>query len=285
MKGLSAIRQHPLAATGTAWIALWTLIALLGPWVRPDSSRYANDQQLEHALLEPGSASVRADGTEMTHWLGTDRYGRDYLSRLMAGAGISLGVGAVAVLISLLIGIALGAWAGYRGGWVDAVLSGFIQVVWTLPTLLMVLAITLAFGKGFWQVFVAIGLTMWVDVARVVRGQFISLREQDFVEAARALGIPEGRILFRHMLPNAAGPLIVVAAANFAAAILIEAGLSFLGVGAQIPMPSWGNLVQEHYALITGRHAWLALAPGALIVSVVLSFTWIGDALRSAVSS
>jgi peptide/nickel transport system permease protein len=285
MKGLSAIRQHPLATAGAAWIALWTLIALLGPWVRPDGSRYANDQRLEHALLEPGSTSVRADGTEMTHWLGTDRYGRDYLSRLMAGSGISLGVGAVAVLISLLIGIALGAWAGYRGGWVDAVLSGFIQVVWTLPTLLMVLAITLAFGKGFWQVFVAIGLTMWVDVARVVRGQFISLREQDFVEAARALGIPEGRILFRHMLPNAAGPLIVVAAANFAAAILIEAGLSFLGVGAQIPMPSWGNLVQEHYALITGRHAWLALAPGALIVSVVLSFTWIGDALRSAVSN
>ncbi len=284
MKGLSAIRHHPLASAGAAWIALWTLIALLGPWVRPDGSRYANDQQLEHALLTPGSTSVRADGTEMTHWLGTDRYGRDYLSRLMAGAGISLGVGAVAVLISLFIGVTIGAWAGYRGGWVDALLSGFIQVVWTLPTLLMVLAITLAFGKGFWQVFVAIGLTMWVDVARVVRGQFLSLREQDFVEAARALGLPERRILFRHMLPNAAGPLIVVAAANFAAAILIEAGLSFLGVGAQIPMPSWGNLVQEHYALITGRHAWLALAPGALIVSVVLSFTWIGDALRSAVS-
>jgi peptide/nickel transport system permease protein len=148
----------------------------------------------------------------------------------------------------------------------------------------MVLAITLAFGKGFWQVFVAIGLTMWVDVARVIRGQFLSLRQQDFVEAARALGIPEGRILFRHMLPNVAGPLIVVAASNFAAAILIEAGLSFLGVGAQIPMPSWGNLVQEHYALITGKHAWLALAPGLLIVSVVLSFTWIGDGLRAAFS-
>lgn len=280
----SAIRRHPLAATGAAWIVLWTAIALLGPWIRPDGSRYANDQQLASALLAPGASSERADGREVTHWLGTDRYGRDYLSRLMAGAGISLGVGAVAVLISLLIGVSIGAWAGYRGGWIDAVLSGVIQVVWTLPTLLMVLAITLAFGKGFWQVFVAIGLTMWVDVARVVRGQFIALREQDFVEAARALGIPERRILFRHLLPNAAGPIIVVAAANFASAILIEAGLSFLGVGAQIPMPSWGNLVQEHAGLITGRHAWLALAPGAMIVSVVLSFTWIGDALRAAVS-
>ena len=280
----SAIRRHPLAATGAAWIVLWTAIALLGPWIRPDGSRYANDQQLASALLAPGASSERADGREVTHWLGTDRYGRDYLSRLMAGAGISLGVGAVAVLISLLLGVSIGAWAGYRGGWIDAVLSGVIQVVWTLPTLLMVLAITLAFGKGFWQVFVAIGLTMWVDVARVVRGQFIALREQDFVEAARALGIPERRILFRHLLPNAAGPIIVVAAANFASAILIEAGLSFLGVRAQIPMPSWGNLVQEHAGLITGRHAWLALAPGAMIVSVVLSFTWVGDALRAAVS-
>ncbi len=272
------------ATFGTAWIVLWTAIAVLGPWIRPDGTRYANDQQLESALLAPGATSIRADGTTVTHYLGTDRYGRDYLSRLMAGAGISLGVGAVAVLISLLIGVTVGAVAGYRGGLTDAVLSWFIQVVWTLPTLLMVLAITLAFGKGFWQVFVAIGLTMWVDVARVVRGQFLALREQEFVEAARALGIPEWRILFRHMLPNAAGPLIVVAAANFAAAILIEAGLSFLGVGAQIPMPSWGNLVQEHYALITGRHAWLALAPGLLIVSVVLSFTWIGDGLRARVS-
>lgn len=272
------------ATFGTAWIVLWTAIAVLGPWIRPDGTRYANDQQLESALLAPGATSIRADSTTVTHYLGTDRYGRDYLSRLMAGAGISLGVGAVAVLISLLIGVTVGAVAGYRGGLTDAVLSWFIQVVWTLPTLLMVLAITLAFGKGFWQVFVAIGLTMWVDVARVVRGQFLALREQEFVEAARALGIPEWRILFRHMLPNAAGPLIVVAAANFAAAILIEAGLSFLGVGAQIPMPSWGNLVQEHYALITGRHAWLALAPGLLIVSVVLSFTWIGDGLRARVS-
>ena len=260
------------------------LVALAGPAIRPDATPNANDQVLERALLAPGSKWTSADGTTQTHWLGTDRYGRDVLSRLMAGSAISLGVGFTAVLISLFIGILLGAWAGYRGGRVDAVISWFIQVVWTLPTLLMVLAITLAFGKGFWQVFVAIGLTMWVDVARVVRGQFLALREQEFVEAARALGIPEWRILFRHMLPNAAGPLIVVAAANFAAAILIEAGLSFLGVGAQIPMPSWGNLVQEHYALITGRHAWLALAPGLLIVSVVLSFTWIGDGLRAAAS-
>ena len=212
--------------------------------------------------------------------LGTDRYGRDVLSRLMAGSAISLGVGLSAVLISLLIGILLGAWAGYRGGRVDAFVSWWVQVIWTLPTLLMVLAITLAFGKGLWQVFLAIGLTMWVDVARVVRGQFMSLREMEFIEAAQAIGYSDLRIMFRHMLPNALGPIIVIAAANFAAAILIESGLSFLGYGAQIPIPSWGNIVQEHYHLITGRHAWLAIAPGALIVSVVLAFTFIGDGLR-----
>jgi len=212
--------------------------------------------------------------------LGTDRYGRDVLSRLMAGTAISLGVGFTSVLISLFIGILLGAWAGYRGGWVDATVSWFIQVVWTLPTLLMVLAITMAFGKGLWQVFLAIGLTMWVDVARVVRGQFLSLREMEFIEAARGLGFSDLRIMLRHMLPNATGPIIVIAAANFAAAILVESGLSFLGYGAQIPIPSWGNIIQEHYHLITGSHAWLAIAPGALIVSVVLAFTFIGDGLR-----
>ena len=272
--------QHRPAAFGLVWIVCLVLVALGGARLRPDGTPYANLQHLEWALLSPGATMANADGAEQHFILGTDRYGRDYLSRLMAGSAISLSVGGIAVLISLLIGVFLGAWAGYRGGKVDAVISWLIQVVWTLPTLLMVLAITLAFGKGFWQVFVAIGLTMWVDVARVVRGQFISLREQEFVEAAQSLGFSDFRIMFRHMLPNAAGPIIVVAAANFAAAILIESGLSFLGYGAQIPMPSWGNLVQEHYHLITGRHAWLALLPGGLIVSVVLAFTFVGDGIR-----
>ncbi len=277
---LQPFLRHRPAALGTLWIACLVVIAVGGASLRPDSTPNANSQHLEWALLSPGTSMEHSDGTMQDFVLGTDRYGRDYLSRLMAGSAISLSVGAIAVLISLLIGIFLGAWAGYRGGKVDAVISWLIQVVWTLPTLLMVLAITLAFGKGFWQVFVAIGLTMWVDVARVVRGQFISLREQEYIEAAQSLGYSDLRIMFRHMLPNAAGPVIVVAAANFAAAILIESGLSFLGYGAQIPMPSWGNLVQEHYHLITGRHAWLALLPGGLIVSVVLAFTFVGDGIR-----
>jgi peptide/nickel transport system permease protein len=277
---LGAFQNHKPALVGLIWVALLAVVAIAGPIIRPDPSEHANAQNLDQALLDPGASVTLDDGSTMRHWLGTDRYGRDVLSRLMAGSAISLGVGLSSVLISLLIGILMGAWAGYRGGRVDALISWWIQVIWTLPTLLMVLAITLAFGKGLWQVFLAIGLTMWVDVARVVRGQFISLREMEFIEAAQAIGYSDFRIMFRHMLPNAAGPIIVIAAANFAAAILIESGLSFLGYGAQIPIPSWGNIVQEHYHLITGRHAWLALAPGGLIVSVVLGFTFIGDGIR-----
>jgi peptide/nickel transport system permease protein len=277
---LNRLAYHLPARIGACWIALLVLVALAGPSIRPDATPNANDQVLERALLAPGSKWTSADGTTQTHWLGTDRYGRDVLSRLMAGSAISLGVGFTAVLISLFIGILLGAWAGYRGGRVDAVISWFIQVVWTLPTLLMVLAITMAFGKGLWQVFLAIGLTMWVDVARVVRGQFFALREMEFIQAAQAFGFSDLRVMLRHMLPNATGPITVIAAANFAAAILIESGLSFLGYGAQIPIPSWGNIIQEHYHLITGSHAWLAIAPGALIISVVLAFTFIGDGLR-----
>jgi peptide/nickel transport system permease protein len=213
-------------------------------------------------------------------WLGTDTYGRDFLSRLMAGTAISLSVGFVAVLISLLIGVVLGALSGYFGGWMDAVISWVINVVWSIPTLLMVIAITLAFGKGFWQVFVAIGLTMWVEVARIVRGQFLSLREKEYVEAARALGYSHLRIIRRHILPNAMGPVIVICAANFASAILIEAGLSFLGLGAQIPVPSWGNMIKEHYPLVTTDLAYLALLPGFLIMALVLSFMLVGNGLR-----
>jgi peptide/nickel transport system permease protein len=277
---LNRLAHHLPARIGATWIALLVLVALAGPAIRPDATPNANDQVLERALLAPGSEWTSADGTTQTHWLGTDRYGRDVLSRLMAGSAISLGVGFTAVLISLFFGILLGAWAGYRGGRVDAVISWFIQVVWTLPTLLMVLAITMAFGKGLWQVFLAIGLTMWVDVARVVRGQFFALREMEFIQAAQAFGFSDLRVMLRHMLPNATGPITVIAAANFAAAILIESGLSFLGYGAQIPIPSWGNIIQEHYHLITGSHAWLAIAPGVLIISVVLAFTFIGDGLR-----
>jgi peptide/nickel transport system permease protein len=278
---VNAFLSHRLAVIGTAWIALWVLVALGGSRLRPDPTPMANDQHLERGLMAPGAAWTDEAGTTHRAWLGTDRYGRDLASRLMAGSAISLSVGAGSVLISLVLGLVLGGLAGYVGGRVDRIVSWFLQVMWSVPTLLMVLAITLAFGKGFWQVFLAIGLTMWVEVARIVRGQFLSLREQPYVESARALDLPAWRIMAKHMLPNALGPLVVVSAANFASTILIEAGLSFLGVGAQIPMPSWGNIVKEHAHLLTTDHAWLALIPGALIASLVLAFTWLGDGLRA----
>ena len=284
-------RREPTALLGAVWILLWTTVALTSTLWRPDPTPNANDQHLEWSLLPPGAeVNLDADGVAentlatRTFWLGTDRFGRDYLSRLVAGSGLSLSVGLVAVLLSLLIGVPLGAFAGYLGGRFDAVVSWLLQVVWSIPTLLLVLAITLAFGKGFEQVFLAIGLSMWVEVARVVRGQALALRHIEWVEAGRVLGLSTPRIVLGHILPNLAGPIAVLASANFAAAILIEAGLSFMGVGAQIPMPSWGNLIRDHYGSILTGHAHLALLPGACIVGLVLAFNALSNALARASS-
>ena len=214
--------------------------------------------------------------------LGTDRYGRDVLSQLMIGARVSLSVGFLSIFIALFIGTLVGATAGYHRGKVDDVLTFLINVVWSIPTLLLVIAISFALGKGFWKIFIAIGLTMWVDIARVVRGQFLSLREQDFVESARALGYSNFRIIVKHILPNITGTLIVIAASNFSSAILMEAGLSFLGLGVQPPTPSWGMMMKENYACIVLNNAYLAIIPGVAIMLLVLSFMLIGNALRDA---
>lgn len=225
---------------------------------------------------------VKNNIVRKTFLLGSDRYGRDVLSQLVIGARVSLSVGFISVAISLLIGIFLGAVAGYFGGKTDALISWFINVVWAVPTLLLVIAVTFALGKGFWQVFVAVGLTMWVEVARVVRGQFMSLREKEFVEAARALGYRNFRIIFKHILPNAMAPVIVISAANFASAILLEAGLSFLGIGVQPPMPSWGGMIKENYPYIILDYGYLAILPGIAIMVMVLAFMLIGNGLRDA---
>ncbi len=280
----SFFRSEPTALFGAGWIVLWAFIALTSTLWRPDPTPNANAQHLEWAMLDPGAAVEEAGDTHQFA-LGTDRFGRDYLSRVVAGSGLSLSVGLVAVLISLLIGVPLGAFAGYLGGRFDDAVSWLLQVMWSIPTLLLVLAITLAFGKGFQQVFLAIGLSMWVEVARVVRGQTLALRHVEWVEAGRVLGLSTPRIVMGHILPNLAAPIAVMASANFAAAILIEAGLSFMGVGAQIPMPSWGNLIRDHYGAILTGHAHLALIPGACIVSLVLAFNALSNALARSASS
>ena len=211
---------------------------------------------------------------------GTDKYGRDYLSRILIGSRISFFIGFIAVFISLVVGLLMGSLAGYYGGKVDTIIMWIINVTWSIPTLLLVIAITLALGKGFWQVFIAVGLTMWVEVARVVRGQIISAKEMQYVTAARALGYTDYRIITKHILPNIFGPLIVISAANFAAAILIESGLSFLGIGAQPPMASWGAMIKDHYNYIILGKPYLALIPGICIMLLVMAFMLVGNAMR-----
>jgi len=238
------------------------------------------DEDVEERRAYSLTAIAPGQTKTITFWLGTDKYGRDILSRLLIGVRVSLAVGLVTVLLSLGVGVPLGALAGYFRGRVDEIILWLINVIWSIPTLLLVFAIMLLLGKGFWQVFIAIGLTLWVNVARIVRGQVLAIREREFVEAARSLGYSHSRILFRHILPNVMGPVWVVAASNFASAIVIEAGLSFLGVGVQPPQPSWGLMIKENYNFIITHNPMLALAPGLAIMLLVLAFNLLGNSLR-----
>ena len=223
---------------------------------------------------------------EKRYLLGTDKQGRDMLSRLMAGTIVSLSVGLIAVLISLIIGLFFGSIAGYFKGWIDDLIMWFINLVWSIPGLLLVISLTLIIGKGFTTIFFAVGLTMWVELARIVRGQILSIREKEFIIASRALGYSNFRIIWRHIFPNILGPVIVICASNFAAAILIEAGLSFLGIGVQIPMPSWGFMIEQHKGLIMDADkAYLALLPGLAIVILVFAFMTLGNGLRDALDN
>jgi len=217
-----------------------------------------------------------------TFYLGTDKYGRDMLSRMIIGSRVSISIGFVAVIISLIIGILIGLTSGYFGGLFDDFIVWLINVFWAIPTLLLVIAITISLGKGYWQVFFAVGLTMWVEVARLVRGQVRTLKEKLFIQSAKVLGFSSYRIMLNHILPNLLGPLIVISAANFASAILIESGLSFLGIGVQPPVPSWGGMVKDHFRYIILGKEYLAILPGLAIMSLVLSFMILGNSLRDA---
>lgn len=275
----------------------YTYIPVNGFYIVNDTLflRHHVDVALEDTLRYPLSVLHIPKGAAAAPWiaehslitrrflLGTDRYGRDILSRLLIGTRVSITVGIVSVVLSLSIGIFLGSLAGWYGGKTDSAVMYLINMLWSIPTLLLVFAITLTIGKGFWEIFVAIGLTSWVSAARLIRGQVMQLKEMDFIMAAKALGFKDSRIIFRHILPNIAGPVMVVAAANFATAILIEAGLSFLGVGVQPPTPSWGLMIKEHYNFLIAGNPLPAIIPGLAIMILVLAFNIVGNALRDAI--
>lgn len=265
-----AFARHRLALAGLAVISLLGLVALFAPVV-------ATHDPYRVDLLAAGQ------GPSLDHWLGTDEVGRDVFSRLVYGARVSLSVGLVAVTIYTVIGVVLGSISGYFGGLADGFIQRLTDTVMCFPTLIIIIAAVSITGPSIWNVMLIIGLLTWTGTCRLVRGQFLSLREREFVEAARAVGVNDPRLIFRHILPNAIAPVIVSATFGVAAAILTEAGLSFLGLGVQPPTASWGNLINlAQSATILQRMPWLWAPPGILIAVAVLSINFVGDGLRDA---
>lgn len=260
--------RNRLAVAGGVIVVTMLAVALMAPLLAP----YDPSAIHVRAILLPPSSD---------HWLGTDALGRDVLSRMIYGTQISLLVGFVAVGIAVLLGVVVGALAGYYPGWIDTVLMRLVDIMLSVPTFFLILAVIALVGPNLINIMVVIGVTSWMGVARLVRGEFLALKESDYVVAARALGVPARRIIFRHLLPNAMAPVYVSTILGIAAAVLVESSLSFLGLGVQPPTPSWGNILTDGKANIEIAW-WLSLFPGLAILVTVLGYNLLGEGLRDA---
>ncbi len=263
------LRRNRLAMSGLVLVAGMFVVAIASPWLAPYDP---NSIDLKEVLMPPGPG----------HLLGTDTLGRDVLSRIIFGARVSLLVGFVAVGIATLIGVLVGALAGYYGGWVDQLLMRLVDLMLCFPTLFLILAVIAVLGPSIWNIMVVIGLTGWMGVARLVRAEFLSLKEREFVVAARALGASDVRLMLRHLLPNALTPVMVSATLGVAGAILVESALSFLGLGVQPPTPSWGNILTMGKDNIEIAW-WLSFFPGLAILVTVMSYNLLGEGIREAI--
>jgi peptide/nickel transport system permease protein len=260
--------RNKLAVIGGIIVAVLFFVAVLAPLVSPYNP---NDIDRKHILEPPG----------LQHLLGTDDLGRDVLSRMIWGAQISLSVGFVAVGISLIIGMTFGSLSGYYGGWADRIIMRLIDIMLSIPTFFLILAVIAFIGSGIWNIMIIIGLTSWMGVARLVRAEFLSLKEREYVLAAKAVGASGMRIIFRHIMINSLAPVLVSAVLGIAGAVLVESALSFLGIGVQPPTPSWGNI------LTLGKDNmeiawWLSVFPGLAILVTVLGYNLLGEGIRDA---
>ena len=258
--------RNKLALTGSGIVLLLFFVSVFAPLIAP----YDPGQiDLKNVLLPPS----------LDHWFGTDQLGRDVLSRMIWGARISLKVGFVATGVAIIIGTLLGAVAGYYGGWLDAAIMRFVDIMLCFPTFFLILAVIAFLEPSIWNIMIIIGLTGWMGVTRLVRADFISLRERDFVQAARAIGAGDLRIIFLHILPNAMASILVAATLGIAGAILTESALSFLGIGVQPPTPSWGNILTAGKDNIDIAW-WLSLYPGLAILITVVGYNLLGEGIR-----
>jgi len=265
---MKAILKNPLALAGLIIIGIISVMAIFAPWIAPFDPDAIN---VKNILLSPSS----------THFMGTDGLGRDVYSRMLFGARISLLVGIVAVGIATIIGIVLGAIAGFYRGWVDTVIMRLVDIMLSIPTFFLILAVIAFLTPSIWNIMIVIGLTSWMGVTRLVRAEFLSLRNREFVLASQTLGAKDSRLIFKQLLPNSLTPIIVSSVLGIASAVLVESGLSFLGLGVQAPQASWGNILTDGKEYIEFAW-WLSLFPGLAILITVMGYNLLGEGLRDA---